>query len=97
MADLSILWKSPAPPLALMVGDRELVDLTPKALGMKTCLVWALKPSIVADITLPPSTIFHKLSSKLPLKVQPYVRGDQTVSFIPDEMAIRTQYVIYYG
>ncbi len=38
----------------LMVGDRELVDLTPaKALGMKTCLVWALKPSIVADITLP--------------------------------------------
>jgi putative hydrolase of the HAD superfamily len=40
--------------LHLMVGDRELVDLAPaKALGMKTCLVWSLKPSMVADITLP--------------------------------------------
>ncbi len=38
----------------LMVGDRERVDLLPaKKLGMKTCLVWALKPSMVADITLP--------------------------------------------
>lgn len=38
----------------LMVGDRERVDLAPaKALGMKTCLVWALKPSMVADITIP--------------------------------------------
>lgn len=38
----------------LMVGDRELVDLAPaKALGMKTCLVWAPTPSKIADITLP--------------------------------------------
>ncbi len=38
----------------LMVGDRDRVDLIPaKALGMKTALVWSIKPSTVADITLP--------------------------------------------
>jgi HAD superfamily hydrolase (TIGR01549 family) len=38
----------------LMIGDREKVDLLPaKKLGMKTCQVWAIKPSMIADITLP--------------------------------------------
>ena len=38
----------------LMIGDREKVDLIPaKALGMKTCLVWSVKPSMIADITIP--------------------------------------------
>lgn len=38
----------------LMIGDRERVDLVPaKALGMHTCLVWAIKPSMIADVTLP--------------------------------------------
>ncbi|MBI3577062.1 HAD family hydrolase [Candidatus Gottesmanbacteria bacterium] len=38
----------------LMIGDRETVDLVPaKSLGMKTCLVWADTPSVIADATLP--------------------------------------------
>jgi putative hydrolase of the HAD superfamily len=38
----------------LMIGDREKVDLVPAhALGMKTCLVWAIKTGMVADITVP--------------------------------------------
>lgn len=38
----------------LMVGDRELVDLSKaKELGMKTALVFADNPSTLADITLP--------------------------------------------
>ncbi|HUD19026.1 MAG TPA: HAD family hydrolase [Patescibacteria group bacterium] len=38
----------------LMIGDREKVDLMPaKALGMKTCLVWSVKPSMIADVTIP--------------------------------------------
>ena len=38
----------------LMIGDREAVDLAPaKALGMKTCLVWADTKSRIADVTLP--------------------------------------------
>ena len=38
----------------LMIGDREKVDIIPAhTLGMKTCLVWAAKPSAVADVTLP--------------------------------------------
>jgi FMN phosphatase YigB (HAD superfamily) len=47
--------KTGLPPVAhLMIGDRERVDLVPaKKLGMKTCLVWAAEPSMVADITLP--------------------------------------------
>ena len=37
----------------LMIGDRELVDLTPaKKMGMKTCLVWSEEPSKIADVTL---------------------------------------------
>jgi HAD superfamily hydrolase (TIGR01549 family) len=50
-----ILEKTGMPPGEhLMIGDREKIDLVPaKALGMKTCLVWALKPSMVADVTLP--------------------------------------------
>lgn len=38
----------------LMIGDREKVDILPaKALGIRTCMVWAIKPSMVADITVP--------------------------------------------
>jgi HAD superfamily hydrolase (TIGR01549 family) len=38
----------------LMIGDREKVDILPaKALGIQTCMVWAIKPSMVADITVP--------------------------------------------
>lgn len=38
----------------LMIGDRDLVDLAPaKAFGIKTCLVWSEKKSIIADATLP--------------------------------------------
>ena len=41
-------------PVHLMIGDREKVDLVPaRDLGMKTCLVWANKPSMVADVTIP--------------------------------------------
>jgi FMN phosphatase YigB (HAD superfamily) len=37
-----------------MIGDREKVDILPaKALGIRTCMVWAIKPSMVADITIP--------------------------------------------
>lgn len=50
-----IMEKTGLPPAShLMIGDREKVDLVPaKALGMKTCLVWSVKPSMIADITLP--------------------------------------------
>ena len=50
-----ILEKTGMPPAQhLMIGDREKVDLVPAhALGMKTCLVWSLKPGMIADITLP--------------------------------------------
>lgn len=50
-----ILEKTGMPAVShLMIGDREKVDLVPaKALGMKTCLVWAIKPGMVADVTLP--------------------------------------------
>ncbi|KKW01536.1 MAG: HAD superfamily (Subfamily IA) hydrolase, TIGR02253 [Parcubacteria group bacterium GW2011_GWA1_49_11] len=38
----------------LMIGDREGVDLVPaKALGMKTCLVWAKNSSSIANVSLP--------------------------------------------
>lgn len=38
----------------LMIGDREQVDLVPaKKLGMRTCMVWSEKKSIIADATLP--------------------------------------------
>ncbi len=38
----------------LMIGDRELVDLsTAKELGMKTALVFASERSTIADVTLP--------------------------------------------
>ncbi len=48
-----ILNKTKLPPQQhLMIGDREEVDLVPaKKLGMKTCLVWSEKKSIVADKT----------------------------------------------
>lgn len=37
----------------MMIGDREAVDLVPaKSLGMKTCLVWSEKESVVADVTV---------------------------------------------
>jgi FMN phosphatase YigB (HAD superfamily) len=51
---LYIMKKTGLPAAAhLMVGDREKVDLEPaKKLGMKTCLVWSPKPSLVADVTL---------------------------------------------
>ncbi len=50
-----IMEKTGLPPAQhLMIGDREKVDLVPAhALGMKTCLVWSLKPGMIADITLP--------------------------------------------
>jgi len=50
-----IMDKTGLPPAAhLMIGDRERVDLVPaKKLGMHTCLVWAVKPILIADITLP--------------------------------------------
>jgi len=50
-----ILDKTGLPPgMHLMVGDREQVDLLPaKALGMRTCLVWSPKPSLIADATVP--------------------------------------------
>lgn len=42
------------PPVHLMIGDRETVDLAPaKALGMKTCLVWNDMKSLHADVVLP--------------------------------------------
>ncbi|MEK7165447.1 MAG: HAD family hydrolase [Patescibacteria group bacterium] len=49
-----ILDKTKLPPSShLMIGDREIVDLVPaKKLGMKTCLVWSDKKSVIADITL---------------------------------------------
>jgi HAD superfamily hydrolase (TIGR01549 family) len=52
---LYIMDKTGLPASAhLMVGDREKVDLVPaKALGMKTCLVWTPKPSMIADVTIP--------------------------------------------
>ncbi|OGG12062.1 hypothetical protein A2Z00_04385 [Candidatus Gottesmanbacteria bacterium RBG_13_45_10] len=52
---LYILEKTSLPPSQhLMVGDREVVDLMPaRKLGMKTCLVGSIKPSMVADITVP--------------------------------------------
>lgn len=37
----------------LMIGDREAVDLAPaRALGMKTCLVWSDRKSIMANATV---------------------------------------------
>lgn len=50
-----IMEKTGLPAAAhLMIGDRERVDLAPaKALGMHTCLVWAVKPSLIADVTVP--------------------------------------------
>lgn len=38
----------------LMIGDRDLVDLSPaQELGMHTCLVWSDTPGEHADITIP--------------------------------------------
>lgn len=50
-----ILDKTGLPASAhLMIGDREKVDIIPaRDLGIRTCLVWAIKPSMVADITVP--------------------------------------------
>lgn len=47
------------PPAAhLMIGDRDLVDLAPaKALGIKSCLVWSDRKSIIADYTT--STVYE--------------------------------------
>jgi FMN phosphatase YigB (HAD superfamily) len=52
---LYIMEKTGLPPNQhLMVGDREKVDLVPaKKLGIRTCLVWSVKPGMIADITLP--------------------------------------------
>lgn len=37
----------------VMIGDRESVDLAPaRRLGMKTCLVWSEKKSMIVDVTL---------------------------------------------
>lgn len=54
-----VLGYTKLPPTAhLMIGDREAVDLVPaKKLGMKTCLVWSDKKSIMADVTL--STVYE--------------------------------------
>lgn len=49
------------PPVHLMIGDREAVDLVPaKKLGMKTCLVWSEEKSTIADVTL--STVYELMN-----------------------------------